>query len=60
MARGNVGACAVSLHDFCPVVMDVLLVCTFVAGSSLEKLSTGRLVGAVSLRFRWKWVNAEM
>ena len=60
MARGNVGFCVVSLHDFCPVVMDVLLVCTFGAGSSMEELSTGRLVAAVSLRFRWNWVNAEM
>ena len=30
------------------------------AGSSMEELPTGRLAGAVSLRFRWKWVNAEM
>ena len=26
----------------------------------MEELPTGRLVGAVSLRFRWNWVNAEM
>ena len=47
MARDNVGSCTVPLHDLCPVVMDILLVCTFVAGSSLEKLSTGRLIGGV-------------
>ena len=47
MTGGNKGSCTVSLLNFCPVVMDVLLVCTFVAGSSLEKLSTGRLVGDV-------------
>ena len=47
MAGGNVGSCTVSLHDFRAEVMDSLLVWTSVAGSSLEKLSTGRLVGGV-------------